>query len=74
MLQLNQELDQDESRSLRYQVGSPLANSPPGWFFELLNILCHWHHEVVCILVTEFINYCICFLIDGIEINLMKLL
>ncbi|CAJ2661877.1 unnamed protein product [Trifolium pratense] len=30
MLQLNQELDQDESRSFRYQVGSPLANSPPG--------------------------------------------
>lgn len=30
MLQLNQELDQDESRSFRYQVGSPLAGSPPG--------------------------------------------
>ncbi|KAG4381670.1 hypothetical protein GLYMA_15G196800v4 [Glycine max] len=30
MLQLNQELDQDESRSFRYQVGSPVANSPPG--------------------------------------------
>ncbi|WVZ21633.1 hypothetical protein V8G54_008955 [Vigna mungo] len=27
---LNQELDQDESRSFRYQVGSPVANSPPG--------------------------------------------
>lgn len=30
MLQLNQELDQDETRSFRYQVGSPVANSPPG--------------------------------------------
>ncbi|KAK7323812.1 hypothetical protein VNO77_27307 [Canavalia gladiata] len=30
MLQLNQEIDQDESRSFRYQVGSPIANSPPG--------------------------------------------
>ncbi|XP_047182546.1 protein MEI2-like 5 [Vigna umbellata] len=30
MLQLNQELDQDESRSFRYQVSSPVANSPPG--------------------------------------------
>ncbi|RDX94288.1 Protein MEI2-like 2, partial [Mucuna pruriens] len=30
MLQLNQEIDQDESRSFRYQVGSPVANSPPG--------------------------------------------
>ncbi|KAE7996292.1 hypothetical protein FH972_001025 [Carpinus fangiana] len=30
MLQLNQELEQDESRSFRHQVGSPIANSPPG--------------------------------------------
>ncbi|KAB1221455.1 Protein MEI2-like 2 [Morella rubra] len=30
MLQLNQELEQDESRSFRHQVGSPVANSPPG--------------------------------------------
>ncbi|XP_019417299.1 PREDICTED: protein MEI2-like 5 isoform X2 [Lupinus angustifolius] len=29
MLQLNQELDQDEYRSFLYQVGSPMANSPP---------------------------------------------
>ncbi|XP_044461733.1 protein MEI2-like 5 isoform X2 [Mangifera indica] len=30
MLQLNQELEQDESRILQHQVGSPIANSPPG--------------------------------------------
>lgn len=30
MQQLNQELEQDESRTFRHQVGSPLANSPPG--------------------------------------------
>ncbi|CBI30812.3 unnamed protein product, partial [Vitis vinifera] len=30
MLQLNQELEQDESRSFRHHVGSPMANSPPG--------------------------------------------
>ncbi|KAE8722971.1 Protein MEI2-like 5 [Hibiscus syriacus] len=30
MLHLNQELEQDESRSFRHQVGSPIANSPPG--------------------------------------------
>ncbi|MED6210260.1 hypothetical protein PIB30_062563 [Stylosanthes scabra] len=30
MLQLNQELDQDEARNFRYQMGSPVANSPPG--------------------------------------------
>ncbi|KAL2494623.1 Protein MEI2-like 5 [Forsythia ovata] len=30
MLQLNQDLEQDESRSLRHQVGSPIRNSPPG--------------------------------------------
>ena len=40
MLQLNQELDQEESRSFRYQVSSPVANSPPGWFFEMLHIPC----------------------------------
>ncbi|CAL0304889.1 unnamed protein product [Lupinus luteus] len=34
MLQLNQDLDQDESRSFRYQVGSPVANSPPGNWFQ----------------------------------------
>ncbi|XP_004488320.1 protein MEI2-like 3 isoform X3 [Cicer arietinum] len=34
MLQLNQELDQDESRSFRHQVGSPLANSPPGSWLQ----------------------------------------
>lgn len=32
MLQLNQELEPDETRSFRNQVGSPLANSPPGKF------------------------------------------
>ncbi|EOY27813.1 MEI2-like protein 5 isoform 2 [Theobroma cacao] len=30
MLQLNQELEQDESRGFRHQIGSPIANSPPG--------------------------------------------
>lgn len=30
MLQLNQELEQDESRNFRHPVGSPIANSPPG--------------------------------------------
>ncbi|KAJ1441415.1 RNA-binding domain superfamily [Sesbania bispinosa] len=30
MQQLSQELEQDEARTFRHQVGSPLANSPPG--------------------------------------------
>ncbi|XP_065878427.1 protein MEI2-like 5 isoform X2 [Euphorbia lathyris] len=30
MLQLNQDLEQDETRSFRHPVGSPLTNSPPG--------------------------------------------
>ncbi|KAJ4845047.1 hypothetical protein Tsubulata_010838 [Turnera subulata] len=30
MLQLNQELEQDEPRSFRHSVGSPVTNSPPG--------------------------------------------
>lgn len=30
MQQLGQELEQDEVRSFRHQVGSPVANSPPG--------------------------------------------
>ncbi|XP_044496855.1 protein MEI2-like 5 isoform X2 [Mangifera indica] len=30
MLQLNQDLDQDESRILQHHVGSPITNSPPG--------------------------------------------
>ncbi|KAF5752771.1 protein MEI2-like 5 [Tripterygium wilfordii] len=30
MLQLNQDLEQDEPRSFRHQVGSPVTNSPPG--------------------------------------------
>ncbi|XP_022715660.1 protein MEI2-like 5 isoform X1 [Durio zibethinus] len=30
MLQMNLELEQDESRGFRHQVGSPIANSPPG--------------------------------------------
>jgi RNA recognition motif-containing protein len=29
MLQLNQELDRDESRGFRHQIGSPLLHSPP---------------------------------------------
>ena len=30
MQQLSQELEQEEARSFRHHVGSPLANSPPG--------------------------------------------
>ncbi|GLU13921.1 hypothetical protein SLE2022_305260 [Rubroshorea leprosula] len=30
MLQVNQEIEQDESRGFRHQVGSPIASSPPG--------------------------------------------
>ncbi|KAK9284537.1 hypothetical protein L1049_023712 [Liquidambar formosana] len=30
MQQLSQELEQDEARSFRHQVGSPVTNSPPG--------------------------------------------
>ncbi|XP_062096536.1 protein MEI2-like 5 isoform X2 [Humulus lupulus] len=30
MLQLNQELEQDETRTFRHPVGSPITNSPPG--------------------------------------------
>lgn len=30
MQQLTQELEQDEARSFRPQVGSPMTNSPPG--------------------------------------------
>ncbi|KAK6134959.1 hypothetical protein DH2020_031296 [Rehmannia glutinosa] len=30
MLQLSQEQEQDDARVLRHQVGSPIANSPPG--------------------------------------------
>ncbi|ESR50425.1 hypothetical protein CICLE_v10030681mg [Citrus x clementina] len=30
MQQLNQELEQDEARGFRHQVGSPVTNSPPG--------------------------------------------
>ncbi|XP_015880158.3 protein MEI2-like 2 isoform X1 [Ziziphus jujuba] len=34
MQQLTQELEQDDGRSFRHQVGSPIANSPPGnWQF-----------------------------------------
>ncbi|KAL3502906.1 hypothetical protein ACH5RR_037355 [Cinchona calisaya] len=29
--QLSQELEQDEARSLQHHIGSPIANSPPGW-------------------------------------------
>lgn len=35
MQQLSQELEQDEVRTFRHQVGSPVANSPPGK--DLLN-------------------------------------
>lgn len=39
ILQLNQDLEQDESRSYRHPVGSPITNSPPGnFFFEIIYI------------------------------------
>ncbi|GAV79577.1 RRM_1 domain-containing protein/RRM_2 domain-containing protein [Cephalotus follicularis] len=34
MLQLNQDLEQDESRGFRYQVGSPIGDSPPGTWVQ----------------------------------------
>lgn len=36
MQQLTQELEQDDGRSFRHQVGSPMANSPPGKYLSLL--------------------------------------
>ena len=30
MQQLSQELEQDDARTFRHQVGSPATNSPPG--------------------------------------------
>lgn len=30
MQQLSQELEQDDARTFRHQVGSPVTNSPPG--------------------------------------------
>ncbi|XP_010272651.1 PREDICTED: protein MEI2-like 2 [Nelumbo nucifera] len=35
MQQLSQELEQDETRNFRHQVGSPIANSPPGNWAQL---------------------------------------
>ncbi|KAM5580029.1 protein MEI2-like 2 [Rosa sericea] len=35
MQQLSQELDQDETRSFRHQVGSPMTNSPPGTWAQI---------------------------------------
>ncbi|XP_042494400.1 protein MEI2-like 5 isoform X1 [Macadamia integrifolia] len=35
MQQLSQELEQDETRSFRHQVGSPIANSPPSNWAQL---------------------------------------
>ncbi|MED6106427.1 hypothetical protein PIB30_004659 [Stylosanthes scabra] len=34
MLQNNQELDHDEKPSFRHQMGSPVANSPPGYWLQ----------------------------------------
>lgn len=36
MQQLTQELEQDDGRSFRHQVGSPIANSPPGRYLSVL--------------------------------------
>lgn len=48
MLQLNQELELDESRTFRHQVGSPINNSPPGkaiqTYYVLLQISCFFMH------------------------------
>ncbi|KAJ7947242.1 Protein MEI2-like [Quillaja saponaria] len=41
MLQLNQELEQDESRTLQNQVGSPVTNSPPGNWLQFNSPLEH---------------------------------
>ncbi|KAJ4975070.1 hypothetical protein NE237_000176 [Protea cynaroides] len=35
MQQLSQELEQDDTRSFRHQVGSPITNSPPGNWAQL---------------------------------------
>ncbi|KAJ9135921.1 hypothetical protein P3X46_033042 [Hevea brasiliensis] len=43
MLQLNQELEQDESRSFRPPVGSPVTNSPPGSWAQFNNSTEHSH-------------------------------
>lgn len=45
MQQLTQELEQDETRSFRHQVGSPLTNSPPGR--SLTNDRCACFHQVL---------------------------
>ncbi|XP_068664968.1 protein MEI2-like 2 isoform X2 [Aristolochia californica] len=37
MQQLSQELEQDESRGYRHQVGSPITNSPPGTWAQFSN-------------------------------------
>ncbi|KAF8391130.1 hypothetical protein HHK36_023431 [Tetracentron sinense] len=40
MQQLSQELEQDETRSFRHQIGSPISNSPPGKIsFDTLHYL-----------------------------------
>lgn len=55
MLQLNQDLDQDDARSFRHQVGSPIANSPPGSSFEIFNI--HYVIGVFIALNDQFHHY-----------------
>ncbi|XVF25533.1 hypothetical protein REPUB_Repub13aG0220600 [Reevesia pubescens] len=41
ILQVNQELEHDESRGFRHQVGSPIANSPPGSWAQFNSPLEH---------------------------------
>jgi len=41
MQQLSQELEQDEARTFRSQVGSPIASSPPGKYL-LIQFVFSW--------------------------------
>ncbi|GAB4827272.1 Protein MEI2-like 2 [Ancistrocladus abbreviatus] len=41
MLQLNQELELDESRTFRHHIGSPIANSPPGNWLQYSSPIDH---------------------------------
>lgn len=52
MLQLNQELEQDESRILQHQVGSPITSSPPGRF-----ICCALHCFMSAHLTVVFFSF-----------------
>lgn len=57
MQQLSQELDQDETRSFRHQVGSPMTNSPPGR--SLCSVLIR-ELGYLCACLLEFYTYWEC--------------